>query len=515
MFILGLLLCLTGCKSPSPLPQDPIKIAFIKDPSTYDPKRACDLASTSLCFMLYEGLFRSSEKGGLEYGVCENVQVSQNKKTYIFKLKKTYWSDGSPVTAYDFENTWIEQLHPDFPSPYCYLFYPIKNAHNYKKGLALKHDVGIKAIAHDLLKIDLESQRDDIFEILSFSCFHPFKKIQDVALFNGPYKLIKHKCHELIELEKNKYYHDANKVDISHLNIRILDSESTAFAMYQKGELDIVGGPLSGVPQEELLKHAPHHIQNMAGSTVCAFNMQSKLFSNKNLRKAFAYAIDHNTLNKLTTVKPFSSSFLPSLSPARERVSSYNSKQDLARRYLRLALNELNIDKKELNSLCYYFGAKPEHAKIAQLLHLFWKTVLDVDVKLAKIEHKTLAAKISNKDFDFAQLVWLCSYDSPLALLDRFKDAKLSKNFSSFQHPELSILIKRLEHGFQNKDHILKQIEDIFEEHIPFVPVNDWQYSYFVSSKIDKLCFTNLGTLNFTFIKINKDACSLPPSSGI
>lgn len=465
--------------------------------------------------MLYEGLFRASEQGPLEYGLCKTMTVSSDKKTYLFTLKKTFWSDGSLVTAYDFEQAWLQQLHPETVSPYSYLFYPIKNAKNYKNKLCCKNDVGIKALKDDLLQIELSSLRDDICDLLSFSCFYPYKLKDNKPLFNGPFKLILHKLHERLELEKNLYYHNHQDVAIDKLTIFILDSEATALALFKQNQLDIIGGPLSSIPEEELTKHPPCYSQAMAGSTVCAFNTQSKYFLNLNLRKAFAYAIDYDALHKVQHNTTSFIKFLPLIEPLKKQVLTTSWQQKQAQDYLNKALQELQIDKKVLNNLCYYFGSKQEHAKIAQLLHSFWQTNLGINVKLAKLEHKTLATKINNKDFDFAQVVWLFSYNSPLALLDRFKEATVAKNFSSFQHPELSILIQRLENGCQNKDHILCQIEDLFAQHLPFVPLQNWQYAYFVSPKIKKLCFTNLGTINFTFIKINKDTCSLPPSSGI
>lgn len=465
--------------------------------------------------MLYEGLFRSSQKGNLEYGICESVKISSCKKTYVFKLKKAYWSDGSLITAEDFKNTWLQQLDPDFPSPYCYLFYSIKNAKNFKKNRCHQEDVGIKVLGTNLLQIELDSPRDDLLDLLSFSCFHPYKQRDGKALFNGPFSLVSHKPHESLLLEANNYYHDYQLVDIKRLFIRILDSEATAFAMFNQGELDIIGGPLSSIPQEERFKRKSPIIQQMAGSTLCAFNTQSRYFKNLNLRKAFAYAIDQAALEKIAQTSHSHFHFLPIAHRPKNVKNQFGSRINEAQVYLEKALKELNIDKKDLNNLCYYYGAKPDHAKIAQVLHRFWKTNLGIDVQLTKLEHKVLASKISNKNFDFAQLVWLSAYDSPLALLDRFKDANLAKNFSSFYHPELDILIKKLENGFQNKELIIDSIENIFEQHMPFIPVNDWKYPYYTSSKIEKLCFTNLGTLNFTFIKINKDTCSLPPSSGI
>jgi ABC-type transport system substrate-binding protein len=123
---------------------------------------------------------------------------------------------------------------------------------------------------------------------------------------------------------------------------------------------------------------------------------------------------------------------------------------------------------------------------------------------LLRLEAKTLQSKLSSKQFDFAQLFWLAPYDSPCSLVDRFYHKNQPKNFSSFQSEKLSQLIEELELSNQREATLFK-IETLFSDTIPFIPLNNWAYPYYISPKIDSLCFTNLGTINFTFIKINKD----------
>ena len=54
---------------------------------------------------------------GFKPGIAEKWDVSEDGKTYTFHLRKdAKWSDGSPVTAKDFEYSWRRICDPDFAS---------------------------------------------------------------------------------------------------------------------------------------------------------------------------------------------------------------------------------------------------------------------------------------------------------------------------------------------------------------------------------------------------------------
>ncbi len=52
--------------------------------------------------MMYEGLVRIYDNK-IEPAMAESWKVSKDGLTYTFKLRDSKWSDGEPVTAYDFE----------------------------------------------------------------------------------------------------------------------------------------------------------------------------------------------------------------------------------------------------------------------------------------------------------------------------------------------------------------------------------------------------------------------------
>lgn len=57
---------------------------------------------------------------------AESWEVSEDLKTYTFKLRDAKWSNGDPVVAGDFEYAWKWALNPDNLSEYASILYPIK-----------------------------------------------------------------------------------------------------------------------------------------------------------------------------------------------------------------------------------------------------------------------------------------------------------------------------------------------------------------------------------------------------
>jgi oligopeptide transport system substrate-binding protein len=447
--------------------------------------------------MLYEGLFRSSQTGAIEQALVESFTISADKKTVIFKLKKTYWSDGTPVTAYDFESSWLYQLDPKNPSPYAYLFYPIKSAEQFKLGVVSRHELGLTVVDSQTLKLELHTPQPDLYELLSFSTFFPYKQ----NLANGPYKIKSYKPHQEILLIKNECYHDKEKIEPHTLLIKLLDSNYTAMQLFKNGELDLIGGPLAPIPLEELKTRPADYIQPMAGATLLAFNTRSPLFSNLNLRQAFFYALDFEKLATLTPLKKTPpASFLPYIQHSRAYQPTFSKQK--AHNHLHQALQELGLNKNDLNKIKYFVSSKIDSLQLAQTLQAEWKNNLDLDITLAPLEQNMLAAKLADKEFELMQVAWVAPSNSPSALVDRFLDPTLAKNFSSYTTPHLSDLIQSLDD--ENTPEILTQLDDELKAAVPFIPLDPWVYPYYTSPNITQLNFTTLGTLNYTFLKIAK-----------
>lgn len=60
---------------------------------------------------------RITKNSTREFGMAKEVHISEDKKIYTFSLREAFWSDRTPVTAYDFEYSWKESIKPSFYAP--------------------------------------------------------------------------------------------------------------------------------------------------------------------------------------------------------------------------------------------------------------------------------------------------------------------------------------------------------------------------------------------------------------
>src|SRR3990167_742683 len=123
--ILAMLLVCVGC-SPSEeraARGQELRLNLKEAPTHCDPRQSIDYSSAALAYLCYEGLTRLDTEGKPTWALAENVEISDSGKHYLFHLKKSSWSNGDPLTAYDFERSWKEQLSPTFPCASAHLLY--------------------------------------------------------------------------------------------------------------------------------------------------------------------------------------------------------------------------------------------------------------------------------------------------------------------------------------------------------------------------------------------------------
>lgn len=91
------------------------------DPKTIDPVLNGANDGGNVINQTFEGLIR--EKSGiLSPGIATNWEVSEDGLTVTFKLRKSNWSDGSPLTAHDFVYSWKRGMDPATASEYSWIW---------------------------------------------------------------------------------------------------------------------------------------------------------------------------------------------------------------------------------------------------------------------------------------------------------------------------------------------------------------------------------------------------------
>ena len=71
----------------------------LADIATIDPDKTNSVADTTVCYHIYDGLYRNVQ-GDVQPATAESYTVSDDGLTYTFTLRQdAKWSDGEPVTA--------------------------------------------------------------------------------------------------------------------------------------------------------------------------------------------------------------------------------------------------------------------------------------------------------------------------------------------------------------------------------------------------------------------------------
>ncbi len=507
---------LVGCHSQPKAPsRKTLRLNFHQEPTTIDPRKGGDITSSAIQFLLYEGLEVQSPKGVIG-GISEFHKISKDQRIYTFYLKETYWSNGDPVTAYDFERAWQSILSPDFPAPHAYLLYPIKNAKKVKRSLLPKQSLGIKAIDARTFQVELEYPVPYFLELISFCVFSPTHYSFDVekssVITNGPFRIKSWQRSGCIVLEKNPYYWNKDSQEIEELVISLVEDENTAFHLYEQGQLDLIGIPYSSVPMDslkELRESDALHKSMCSATTFCLFNVEKYPFHNKNMRKAFSYAINRKELieHVLQGGEDLALDFVhPTLKNGKSDTLFEDDAVEKARYHLKLALQELGITKEELGTIHFLHCYGEKSIKIVQALQDQWRKTLGVTVEIITYDSKTFLDKLITRNFQIGISRWFAQYQDPMTILDRFSHSDNSKNYCGWYNKEYINLLKssfEAGRGPQRKK-LLVRAEEILAEEMPLTPLYHWNALYLKHPKVKNVELLPIGGFDFLHAKVEE-----------
>ena len=223
------------------------------EPVTMDP----GLANTEIQIMMnvWEGLVSFDQQSQAVPRGAVRWDVSSDGTVYTFHLRDgVKWTDGTALTAHDYEWTWKRNLDPKTASVYANALYSIKNAQAFNKGKATSDEVGVKAVDDTTLQVTLEGPAGYFLRIASTWTALPLPK-QSIdkygakwtdagnAVSNGPFKIDSWQHDAQMTLSRNDSYW-GQKPTLSKIAITITaDPLKTDLTAYENSELDLAYGP--------------------------------------------------------------------------------------------------------------------------------------------------------------------------------------------------------------------------------------------------------------------------------
>ncbi|MCH5210023.1 MAG: peptide ABC transporter substrate-binding protein [Oscillospiraceae bacterium] len=407
--------------------------------TTLDPAINTEVANSYILTHLYSGMFRRGPDGEAINDLCESYEVSEDGLTYTFHMvPDALWSDGVPITAYDFEYSYLRALSYGADNAYalsiCELMNFIDGAEKYFEAAMQEGEsfdctkadhsyVGVEAVDDTTLVLRLSMPCGYLTDLMS-NPYGWFPVREDFATqhesmwaFNGGYPTsgayTLTECNETdkVILEKNENYRFADEVNADTITFMCMPDESSRTLAYQSGEVDVTldmsaDATKSYEGTQELwvtVQPSNYFLLINSGSS------GPEWANDVNIRRALALAIDKKDVVSVLggdLYYPVLNGYVPDNIPgvkgsfrSEGDADGYSLTYDSEQAKALLAKSGYN----ESNPLhiTYKYSNSGVHGAVAGKLQQMWKNV-GIDVELQSVESSVFYDQLDQGDFQVA-----------------------------------------------------------------------------------------------------------------
>ncbi len=286
-----------------------ISVSLPAELTTLDTTQTTDKVTFTVIQHLFEGLYRFDEKSQPVPGLAEEAVISEDGKTYTFKLKEeAKWSDGQQVQAADFAYAWKKLVDPKTMGPNAYLLDNVVNSQDIREGKADIATIGLETPDEKTFVVHLEQPQPSFLSVVSIGWLAPqrqsyveekgtaYGKTSEDLLYTGPF-ILKDWQQTGAEwtLAKNPEYYDQAVVKLDKIKGSTIKEENTGIQLFESGELDLQ--KISGLYVQQYQNNDSLVTQKDIANYFLDFNKQAnKPLANVHLRKAIALTIDKESL---------------------------------------------------------------------------------------------------------------------------------------------------------------------------------------------------------------------------
>jgi oligopeptide transport system substrate-binding protein len=495
-----------------------LRLNLAGDVNSLDPRQGYNHPSCFFVKLLFEGLMRLGPNGEIIPGAAASYEVSEDRKTYTFHLRPSKWTDGSEVTAYDFEYAWKKIVTPASATRAAHNFYSIKNVQAALKGEVSVDEVGIRAIDCKTFVVELEYPAPYFLEAITTAPFRPIPSAVDQKdpqwasrkgrqfICNGPFRLKGWAHNNLVTLIKNSHYWRKDKIRLPGIAVSFVKEEVAQLMMFEKGELDWVGRPLAPLPLDALAtlkKEGKFESFPACGLHWYFFNTETFPFNNKKMRLAFAYAINRREIveNMLQgDEQPAMGIFTASLALQQ---NPYFSDNDVttARVLFDEALQEMGLTRETCPQISLSSPQSEANRRLSQIVQQQWNQAFGISVKLDSEEWKVYYDKVAQGNYQVAGMNWMTWIKDPIYILQIFKSKSGGMNMPKWEDARYQALLDASDQEIDTlkRRELLHQAEKLLLEEMPVAPVYFLTMTFARNPRLKNTCISDLSEVDFTW----------------
>ncbi len=432
------------------------------EPDSLDPQVGIAAPGVVVATDLFEGLYTLDRNGRPVLGAAQSVRTLQDAAGPVLEftlLPNLRWSDGTPLTAADFEYSFKRLADPatagTLLASNVSLF---RNGEAVLAGRAPPSALGVRAVDARRLRIELTRNVAWLPSVLAFPAFAPVPRHviekhgrnwsrPGIHVSNGPFMLTRWQPNNLVEVARNPRFHDAANVRLDGVQYLPITDQNSAFRLFKDGQLDTITNFPPG--QLDFIRSnmkSELHLAPSLGVTMYFFNLRRPLFRDVRVRKALALAIDRDMLTTRIVrtgdqpayglIPPRFPNYLPSITP---RPATQAQRLAEARRLLAEA--GYSAAKPLQFELLYH--TSDEHRSVAVAAAAMWQAI-GVRATLRNAERQVVEVATRNGEFDVVRAALFTAYADPNGLFLFFRSGS-SANGSGYANPAFDAAVERAE----------------------------------------------------------------------
>ena len=435
-------------------------VQYGPNPETLDPALNSSIDGANTLITVFEPLLLIDENNEVIPGQAESYTVSDDGLVWTFTMRDGLkWSDGSDLTAKDFEYSFKRLAAPDTAAPYAETV--VGMIDGYEDAIGNPDADGNMTTEPDFDALNVVASEDGktLTVTLSYPCayfdklaaFAAMSPVQqatveangdawcteaDTYVCNGPYYISDWVPSERIVLTKNPNYvggWDSSKIVSDTITLLLLEDSSAAYAAYNSGEAQLI----KDVPTDEIpsLTKAEDggdfYVDTILGTYYLSLNDQKEPFNDVNVRKALSLAIDRdyvaNTIMQGTYTPAYNlvgpgivdetGMFYDNANGGKTYISDdYEANLEAAKQ----ALADAGYPNGEgFPVIEYSTNDAGYHTPVAEYLQQAWGE-LGITVNINKVEWASFTPLRRAGDYDASRNGWVMDYNDPSNMLELF-----------------------------------------------------------------------------------------------
>ena len=462
------------------------------EPQELDPQIVTGVTEHHIIMSLLEGLVTEDPHDLHPVpGVAESWDVSPSGTVYTFHLRRdAKWSNGEPVTAHDFWNSYKRILMPSLGSEYAYMLYVVTNAQEFNENKITDfNQVGFKVLDDWTFQITLQSPTPYFLSLLNHVSWFPvhLPTIEKYGapyergnkwtrpghyVGNGPFVLDEWKVNTVISVKKSQTYWDRDHVHLNGIRFLPIDSLDAEERAFRAGQLHMTDSlPLSKIDFYKTNYPDLLVIEPYLGTYFYRVNVTKPPLNDKRIRRALALAIDRESIVKNVT----RGGQMPAYCFTPPGTAGYTCRthlsEDLAEAR-RLLADAGYPDGKGLPPIEILYNSSEAHRAIAEAIQQMWKKNLGVDAQLANQEWKVYLDAQRTLSYQVCRAAWIADYVDPNSFLDMWLTDG-GNNETGWSDKEYDRLIAEAGRTTdpQQRLELFQKAEAILLDEMPIIPI--------------------------------------------